>query len=1129
MRILAVRGENICSLQAFFEVDFSREPLASAGLFAISGPTGAGKSTLLDAICLALYHTTPRLAAAPSKDVNVPDADDKGLNVSDSRTLLRRGAVAGFAEVDFVGVDKKSYRARWSVKRAHGAARGRMQSVNVELRTLPDQKLLSDATREVAAANVKRIGLTFVEFTRSVMLAQNEFTSFLKAPDNERAAILEKLTGVDVFSKIGMHVFRMRERLEKELTIERKALEHLQILSDEERNQISSESHQLSALLSEKNEFLALIKEASQSERRQIEVNEQIEKLQHEIAQSSVLKLALEFAVQEKKAFVEEFKKRKTLLSSEMNSARELDRHIQTQNEIFALAKQAQALREKKFATLKAQQTELAKKKSAAEKQQSEALSWCATHERIRAWANDWPVLEEIFSRAEVALQKEHKLNLSRAETEAKLNATKKQLLAFAEILAQCDLDRTGRLAQIQNLEIELSQVNLAHIDAQRKGAENELQRVRNSLDLVKAAEQLAIEKQRHQELYHACAQQSLAAEQAVVRLDAELQKANQLLEIAQRVKEKLERSVSESVESLRAMLVAGEECPVCGAVEHPFAHARAHEPLKKLLDESQSECAQHVQVINTIQQQLRERLMEVATAKERIKTCETQLQVMREKELSLSAQAKNSHLQWPVANEVVAGLHVQESELIASAEKFSAALKKAQTGQERLQSLVREDNRLERENDVRRSEEIALRSQSEVLCERLQNEQNQLQNLNAELQNYLSRLDSVAGHSRWQDAWREDPERIVGLTRRDVERWKSQVESIDSTKKILAEISSQIELFDSQQLSLQDELSEGQKQTSLLEEKQSELLQQRTLLLSGQEVSQVERELEEQQQDVEKAQQIALEQYQAHALSEVRLETRLQETLSQRTGLEILISNQQQSIIERGARLFPDWQILSLPQWHDALSNDVQLSMKRESHLRARLDADKHAQDMSAESARKIVQLEHVFSSWNQLSDLIGCATGAKFRKEAQRFTLEVLLSHANYQLESFARRYQLRAMPDALGILIEDLESGGELRSVYSLSGGESFLISLALAMGLASLSSEHVQVESLFIDEGFGSLDGESLRIALEALDALQSQGRKVGVISHVPDMSERIAVQIFVKPEGQGRSRVIPPSH
>jgi exonuclease SbcC len=164
------------------------------------------------------------------------------------------------------------------------------------------------------------------------------------------------------------------------------------------------------------------------------------------------------------------------------------------------------------------------------------------------------------------------------------------------------------------------------------------------------------------------------------------------------------------------------------------------------------------------------------------------------------------------------------------------------------------------------------------------------------------------------------------------------------------------------------------------------------------------------------------------------------------------------------------------------------------------------------------------VVENWARLNDIIGSADGKKFRQIAQEYTLDVLLSYANLHLEMLSKRYLLQRIPNTLGLQILDQDMGNEIRTVFSLSGGESFLVSLALALGLASLSSSRMQVESLFIDEGFGSLDPTTLNIAMDALERLHNQGRKVGVISHVQEMTERIPVQIKVSKENSGRSKV-----
>ena len=216
MKILAIRGKNLASLGNEFSVDFTREPLASAGLFAISGATGSGKSTLLDALCLALYERTPRLTRAGAQGESIPDVGEHSVGPADPRTILRRGAADGFAEVDFIASDALAYRARWSVRRARGKSGGRLQASEVTLLRLSDQQLLGDHRKSETLKLIERcIGLSFEQFTRAVLLAQNDFAAFLKASDDERAELLQTLTGSQTFTRLSMLAFA-RARAEGE-------------------------------------------------------------------------------------------------------------------------------------------------------------------------------------------------------------------------------------------------------------------------------------------------------------------------------------------------------------------------------------------------------------------------------------------------------------------------------------------------------------------------------------------------------------------------------------------------------------------------------------------------------------------------------------------------------------------------------------------------------------------------------------------------------------------------------------------------------------------------------------------------------------------------------------------------
>lgn len=205
MKILAIRLKNLASLAGPFEIDFTAEPLASAGLFAITGPTGAGKSTLLDALCLALFGAVPRLNNT-GRDAKVPDVDGD-IATGDPRTLLRRGTGDGFAEVDFRGIDGRRYRARWEANRAREKAGGKLQASRQSLRDLDNDQLLASQKGEYKTQLEAALGLNFEQFTRAVLLAQSEFSAFLKADDNDRSELLEKLTDTALYTRLGRRAF----------------------------------------------------------------------------------------------------------------------------------------------------------------------------------------------------------------------------------------------------------------------------------------------------------------------------------------------------------------------------------------------------------------------------------------------------------------------------------------------------------------------------------------------------------------------------------------------------------------------------------------------------------------------------------------------------------------------------------------------------------------------------------------------------------------------------------------------------------------------------------------------------------------------------------------------------------
>src|SRR5690349_9454373 len=204
MKILAIRGCNLASLAGEFEIDLAHGPLSEAGVFAIVGPTGAGKSTLLDAMCVALFDRTPRLANRSTVQVGKGADDPALLGAQDVRMLLRRGASAGWAEVDFESGDLRTYRARWSVRRARGAIDGNLQDQQVTLTALDGNERLGGTKMETLRAIHQRLGLTFDQFRRSALLAQGDFATFLRADGRDRSELLERMTGTDIYTKLSI-------------------------------------------------------------------------------------------------------------------------------------------------------------------------------------------------------------------------------------------------------------------------------------------------------------------------------------------------------------------------------------------------------------------------------------------------------------------------------------------------------------------------------------------------------------------------------------------------------------------------------------------------------------------------------------------------------------------------------------------------------------------------------------------------------------------------------------------------------------------------------------------------------------------------------------------------------------
>lgn len=1023
MKILVIRGKNLASLAGEFEVDFTREPLSAAGIFAITGSTGSGKSTLLDALCLALFDSTPRMMKAKEAKVELTDVSNKTVAQSDSRSVLRRGTAEGYAEVEFLALTKKIYRATWSVARTGGKPAGSLRPVSMRLSNLSEDREEQGTKKELLNKISQLIGLSFEQFNRSVLLAQGDFALFLKAKQAEKAEILEKLTGTDIYSRVSTSIYGKTKAAEMAYKLLQERMKGIELFPEEHIEELAQEKLQLAQGI------VGMQKEAEK-------VNAALKWLEEErILSQNKEKAAKELAVigEERELAAPRY-----AALVRLERAQEVrDVFMQTSVAVQQLAANRQALEEKQKSMQEAAvlMQEASRQRATAEK---ELLSW-----------------KECLSEMEPQLNKAKELDVQIAEKQKQGEASRKEQKA--------DVEKQDALKE----KITRWERGVKELSEKQLAIAGWFEHYQAYADLIPVIE-LVISMLANWDM--AKKQKSLN-QKALEEISALAEVERQRLKEMQEEAERLNHLQPAEVVLLRAQLRDGEPCPVCGSVHHPSA----------MLTEVQS---------------LQE--AELNKAKEKVA-----------KEIErLTASVTNRNLEIARLATVVENYVRQATETLSRVTSYVSILPSWQEllNKGTLKDVVKRfgtqwAEHLKAENDTK--EALAkYQTQLEALKHELDVSIGQLQ----EKQAKQIALEAEIEADRSRRALLLDGCSTTEIVRRNNARLKTLEQSLEQAMKKHHDLLGTLESVKGQVIQLEKEKERLQ---SLSEEGRQAL----EAWLSHQADIASHAELKELL--AKDAAWITKEKRELEALKERFTSVRV--VLAERTLKlkEHLLLPQKPSPEEtepflQGRRT----ELKTATEQQTARAAQIDMILENQKKNRRALEA------LEKELAEKRL----VYENWAKLNDLFGSQSGVKFKEIAQGYTLDVLLLYANKHLKDLAPRYELQRISDTLALQIVDLDMMGEVRSVHSLSGGESFLVSLALALGLSSLSSNRMNVESLFIDEGFGSLDMDTLRIAMDALERLQMQGRKIGVISHVAEMTERITAQIQVVKTGNGRSVV-----
>lgn len=981
MKILSIRLKNLASIEGYFDIDFTSEPLSSAGIFAISGATGAGKSTILDALCLALYDKTPRFTAT-SESLYLKDVGESQINQSDVRNILRRGTGEGFAEVVFLGVDGHRYQSRWSVRRARGKSTGSLQAQTMQAMDLDTDRELQGTKTEILGQLVVLTGLTYEQFTRTVLLAQNDFATFLKSRESAKAELLEKLTGTEIYSQISRSVYAHSKRAIEELNQLKNSQNLIEILPEEELKLLQNDkavfteeraaaTKQLAALNDKLKVITSLKIQQDVLSRKRGEEATEVEQLKN-----------LQAAHTEQMEKFRVFKVQCEALQPELRKARELDTQIQANHTHFVQVEQMY---------------------SAVRKRKEEAAM--------------------LFLEKEQALIRElQKLNITREDIaglspEEILNLAETELRKDEQQLTEQQRANDERIARLNAYGIRSLGEEQRKLLQEQKRLQTARQSVLDWIKQCKEAERLTRELT-ERKFAHEKAEKELAT------LKEQLRTKQEQVQSLQRIFDNARVTMSKDVEALRQHLADGEACPVCGAKDHPYVHEGG--------------------VVDTIYRQV----------EKEYKVAAEEYQVLNNRNIVVG---QNLHHSQEEQKQLLAQLRTLQSEI---------ELKTPETEEGREPDYY--DTRLE-----------------------------DLQRL----------LDELSGKLKAYQLLYEEWQQHDNIIKKFRSRAETSRETIASCRLLLQ----QVALGKEQVATAANNEVEEQSRFVKARDELEKLRNERASLLKGKTADDAEAAVLRHEKDMNER----LEQSRQVMEKQSALISGLQGEIKQLNAVVEELTKEQQQIE------FPE----KLPE---AIANQQLINHEIERKLslvEARLLQQEENRKRLKGIAEELKAKQAAAGQWEKLNKLVGSADGTKFKVIAQSYTLNLLLMHANKHLSYLSKRYRLQQVPDTLALQVIDCDMCDEIRTVYSLSGGESFLISLALALGLSSLSSNNLKVESLFIDEGFGSLDAESLRTAMEALEQLQMQGRKVGVISHVQEMSERIPVQIQVHKLVNGKSKII----
>jgi len=1000
LKILKLRLKNIHSIKGEFLVDFTSEPLASSGLFAITGVTGAGKSTLLDVITLALFNKIPRFAANRQGAISKTEIESLGA-------VITHFCDDAYAEIDYIAGNKQ-YRSTWRIGRTR---KGDLKDYKMSLADLDSNTFFDLGNREIPLKNEEILGMKYEQFIRSVVLSQGDFAKLLKSDDKERAQLLEDITGSRIYREIGKRVFEQSREAVKNIDLLRLEAKGVTFLPEE------------------------TVKEKESILKRSISIKKELDK-QSEMLRQTLNKVERKIQLLQKSTQINIAVE--TLEASKQQFA---DKEIQLQRHI-TLNPHREA-----FATERNYQERLLQLKIKIEKLKDEANQ--AELQQIN-------LLAKIIELVHSTVSKENALHVLQ-EFEDKILSYDSQMSHIAEqgLKERSDFDRFAgenmeyfdfQLISDRNPAIIIERLNNRISDLQKipVGLNGDVNKLNAALNKVQDDYRAYLTQYNKVELYEKLLKENEEIESWISKSASEIEQQN--LQTEQYIsqidllnhdeinlrKEKDEWLLIASLDEHRAQLEDGQPCPLCGSVHHPYADTL---PVKVL----------------DVELKLKKNQEDITALQNGLKVLQNNITILKTTS-DTKLQQKNENV------EKISIIQSELSDKIMSTEELTECIRKAEADELRIK------------NEMKVINEIKILSSARLMIDKVDGLIRQHQAISKERNMLFSAKDIRSVSHGIKDQWHQIRETILKNNSVSGETLRQLKETETAYLKLSGQLLSHV-----LQLGYPDIITARQ---HLLPE---DVLQHITNERDRLHVAELNVRLEKQQ------------------ISDELI--KLSDTEATESILNDIQSNLKSIHAER-----------------DTLQVESGRLMQELKHNADMLQKHKELQD-------RIQNLLAESDPLFRLNDFIGDKEGNKYAKFAQNLNLRQLIRLTNQRLKKLTDRYLLKETEIEEDFKVIDQYQMDTVRSVRTLSGGETFIVSLALALSLSDMASNNVKLESLFIDEGFGTLDQDSLETALLTLEKLQSESnRTIGIISHVESLKERITTQIRINKNSLGYSDI-----